>query len=163
MRDSGRAAERRSGRGADPTIGYGAAKCHRPRPLSRASTCDTAQIAGMNPITSVRVSRRLSDAPATIPSASARTMLVDTNAILMRLPSVVAFRCHAIAAARDASRMQVEPFRVHRSTRGRSEAAEKYERVRPVTVHVDGLEPQRRGLIVRTVDVTRRAGSVSRA
>ena len=35
--------------------------------------------------------------------------------------------------------------------------------MRPFTVHVDSLEPQRLGLIVRAVNVARRAGGLSRA
>ena len=35
--------------------------------------------------------------------------------------------------------------------------------MRPFTVHVHGLEPQRLGLIVRTVNITCRAGGLSRA
>ena len=35
--------------------------------------------------------------------------------------------------------------------------------MRPFPVHVDGLEPQRLGLIVRAVTDTRRAGGLSRA
>jgi len=79
--------------------GYGATKCHMSRPVSRATTYDTAQIAGTNAITSVRVSSRLSAAPAIVPSASARTMLVNTNPNLMTLPSVMAFPCNVTASA----------------------------------------------------------------
>jgi hypothetical protein len=47
--------------------------------------------------------------------------------------------------------------------RGAPEGAEKRELVRPFAEHVDCLEPEHFSLLVGTIHVTRRAGSVSSA
>ena len=143
--------------------GYGAAKCHMSRPVSRASTCDTAQNTGTNPTTRVRVSRRLSEAPAMIPSASASTMVVNTKPDLISSPFRNGVRVQRNRVTRHESQTQFGRSRLLQSIRDPSETAEKRGLMRPVPVHVDGLEPQRLGLIVRTVTVTRRAGGLSRA
>jgi len=64
---------------------------------------------------------------------------------------------------RHESQTQFGQSRFPQSIRDHPETAEKGERMRPFTVHVDSLEPQRLGLIVRAVNVARRAGGLSRA
>jgi len=46
-------------------------------------------------------------------------------------------------------------------TRDATEGAEEREFPRPLAVHFKGLQPQELGLLVRAINVTRRAGFVS--
>jgi hypothetical protein len=48
-------------------------------------------------------------------------------------------------------------------TRDATESAEECEFPRPRAEHLKGLQPQRLGLLVRAINVTRRAGFVSSA
>src|SRR4051812_17659201 len=133
------------------------------RPVSRSTRCDAAHITGANPMMRARVSRRLSEIPAMMPSASASTSVVRTNTVLMTLLLIAVHDARRNLRQIHESQTQFRRPHILLTTRDATEGAEEREFPRPLAVQLEGFQPQRLRLLVRAISGTGRAGFVSSA